>query len=464
MSIATRIQSMEEHIADAYDSLSKFGVAAPSNKNIENIASLVNEIYDNTPKTDYVSGTNLTLENTRVGKIDFKDSDGIEKIGLGATNQYTTTGKNKLPYPYFQGTKTTGGITYTDLGDGRIKIDGTATAYSHINLIGTDKAQIDIPGNYIYGGVNENVGVQVTHNEDETYTVLGRSNGSSAQINKTTYTTGYVELFVKSGATVNNIIITPMITEAQDNNYEPYTGGKAGPNPDFPQDINVICGDQTLNIYNKNLLPNNARTRVINGVTFTKNTDGSILVNGTANRNTQYDILLPTANVYINAGDYYLSGCPSGGTSSTYRLVIGVDDTLYGEYGTGRAVTLSSGILKAYIFIANGTTVTNLLYKPQLELGNSATSFTPPDNYEINLPVENLLNLTAVPTNTTRDVTLTNLGGNKFQITANGNRTQNWLYNYPMTIPQSWLGKTLTLSVTKISGSTSIKRRNKCWF
>lgn len=87
MSIATRIQAMEEHISDAYDSLSKFGVAAPSNKNIENIASLVNEIYDNTPKTDYASGTNLTLENTRVGKIDFKDTDTIEKIGLGVTSQ-----------------------------------------------------------------------------------------------------------------------------------------------------------------------------------------------------------------------------------------------------------------------------------------------------------------------------------------------------------------------------------------
>ena len=87
MSIATRIQSMEEHISDAYDSLSKFGVAAPSNKNIKNIASLVDEIYDNTPKTNYASGTNLTLANTRIGKIDFKDTDNIEKIGLGATNQ-----------------------------------------------------------------------------------------------------------------------------------------------------------------------------------------------------------------------------------------------------------------------------------------------------------------------------------------------------------------------------------------
>lgn len=98
MSIATRIQAIEEHISDAYDSLSKFGVTAPSNKNIENIASLVDEIYDSTPKTDYVSGTNLTLENTRIGKIDFKDTDGIEKIGSGSTTQISYQGYNLINY------------------------------------------------------------------------------------------------------------------------------------------------------------------------------------------------------------------------------------------------------------------------------------------------------------------------------------------------------------------------------
>ena len=131
MSIATRIQSMEEHISDAYDSLSKFGVAASSNKNIENIANLVNEIYDSTPKTDYASGTNLTLENTRVGKIDFKDTDNIEKIGLGATSQQTYTGKNLLNLE--NGTYTNSGITAV-VNNGIITLNGTASANSFITI------------------------------------------------------------------------------------------------------------------------------------------------------------------------------------------------------------------------------------------------------------------------------------------------------------------------------------------
>lgn len=89
MSIATRIQSINEHIEDAYDSLSKMGVTA-NNKNIENIAGLVNQIYENAPKTDYVSGVDLTIENTLKGKIDYKDTDTIEKIGFGNTSQTGT--------------------------------------------------------------------------------------------------------------------------------------------------------------------------------------------------------------------------------------------------------------------------------------------------------------------------------------------------------------------------------------
>ncbi len=148
--------------------------------------------------------------------------------------------------------------------------------------------------------------------------------------------------------------------------------------------INDVIGFKSLKLKGQtsqytttgvNLLPNNETSKTINGVTFTKNEDGSILVKGTATSNAQYDLLLPSANVSISAGDYYLNGCPSGGTSETYRLVIGVDDTLYGEYGTGRAVTLSAGILKSYIFIANGATVNNLLYKPMLVSGSTAKPY-----------------------------------------------------------------------------------------
>lgn len=50
-------------------------------------------------------------------KIKVSDSSAIVKI----------YGKNLLPYPYVETTKTTNGITFTDNGDGSITINGTTT-------------------------------------------------------------------------------------------------------------------------------------------------------------------------------------------------------------------------------------------------------------------------------------------------------------------------------------------------
>ena len=130
---------------------------------------------------------------------------------------------NKLPYPYVQTTRTAEGITYTDLGDGRIKINGTATANSAFKLLGEASSQVAIPGNYVYGGVNSNVRVRAMNKTSGgTYTTLGSSIGSSTKIDKSTYETGYVEISIASGTTVNNLIITPMLSDNEVNAYTPY--------------------------------------------------------------------------------------------------------------------------------------------------------------------------------------------------------------------------------------------------
>lgn len=200
MSIATRIQSMEEHISNAYDSLSKFGIITSSNKNIENIANLINERYNNALRTQYVTGSNLTLENTRVGKIDFKDSDGIERIGLGVTSQQTYTGKNLLNLK--NGTYTNNGITAV-VNNGTITLNGTASANSFITIpisltlyanqnytisinntqtIGGDKGTAyactrlstsnsdDTTSDVLFNTINNNI--NITKTEDATYTIF----------------------------------------------------------------------------------------------------------------------------------------------------------------------------------------------------------------------------------------------------------------------------------------------------
>lgn len=130
-------------------------------------------------------------------------------------------------------------------------------------------------------------------------------------------------------------------------------------------------------------------TSTYNGVDFTVYEDGSILINGTATSNT-------TRYLYRNTTD--LLGLKSGITISGSKNAS--DDTQQGNVyflcnyynSTGTmtqglvASTTPSGIktiaddwkgLGIYINIPNGKTLNNLLIKPQLEIGATATEYEP---------------------------------------------------------------------------------------
>lgn len=108
-----------------------------------------------------------------------------------------------------------------------------------------------------------------------------------------------------------------------------------------------------------------------NGVTFTKNNDGTILVNGTASADVKYN--LRTRNhPSFDAGTYTLTGCPNGGSSSTYFIEISpsVSATKY-DYGSGVNVTLQANETNQIrINIKSGTQINNLLFKPMLRLSS----------------------------------------------------------------------------------------------
>ena len=161
----------------------------------------------------------------------------------------TSCGKNLLPYPYVDTTKTINGITFTDNGDGSISVNGTATANASFKLLGnSDYSEfVRIYANYLYGGTN-NSWVRVVNYTNGNYTVICTSkNNEGIGIDKTTYNTGYVELIVPSGYTAENEIVTPMMTIKQATTYEPYqatTTPIALPEGQFAAKISDTAKDQ----------------------------------------------------------------------------------------------------------------------------------------------------------------------------------------------------------------------------
>ncbi len=151
----------------------------------------------------------------------------------------------------------------------------------------------------------------------------------------------------------------------------------------YPQDISPVKHEMfvTLKSDNKNLLtyPYNHTTKTKNGITFADNGDGTISVNGTATDYANFII----DKVQLEAGkSYTLSGCPPGGSSSKYCLYFVhplEDGGNVKDYGNGATGTRSHpGQASVYIFINKGATCNNLVFKPQLELGDAKTEWSQP--------------------------------------------------------------------------------------
>lgn len=131
----------------------------------------------------------------------------------------------------------------------------------------------------------------------------------------------------------------------------------------------------------KNLLDNTATTKISNGITFTVNSDGTVLADGTNDTTANSSLII---NRYdLSPGTYVLNGCPSGGAINTYRLAI--QET--GSYSVLGSIDIGNGsgeftidtttTVQIAIFIQKGLTINKLLFKPMLRKATIAD-----DTYE----------------------------------------------------------------------------------
>lgn len=98
------------------------------------------------------------------------------------------------------------------------------------------------------------------------------------------------------------------------------------------------------------------------GVTYTVNSDFTVSANGTATGGNANLILSPQGGFSIEPGSWILSGCPSGGSSSTYNIAIAGTASDVGS--TAEFTSCSSVITRIYIL--EGTRVDNLTFKPMI--------------------------------------------------------------------------------------------------
>ncbi len=136
-----------------------------------------------------------------------------------------------------------------------------------------------------------------------------------------------------------------------------------------------------ITVSGKNLLtyPYVDNSKTMNGITYTVNSDGSVIANGTA---TSASVFYFNGADLLPNCDYVLSGCPEGGGSSKYRIQFSNNSwsIIFADYGDGTKVRVDkkTTLQIMRIVIEKDTVCDNIVFRPQLELGSAPTEYEQP--------------------------------------------------------------------------------------
>lgn len=229
-----------------------------------------------------------------------------------------------------------------------------------------------------------------------TITITDKNGTTTATVKDGTTPTVDAALSPTSENPVQNKVVTvekaDIITDTAQGNIASFPDGAAYPVLDLSVGIDPV---QDLHGYanpwpaggGKNLIQNTATTDTVNNVTFTVNADGTVSLQGTASANTAF--IIGQINRDMSAS-YKATGCPSGGSSSTYRLAVQfrtsssavtTENDTGGGYSFSSTKEPSATIIRLSIVISSGTNTDGLVFKPMLRIaGNGDDTFAPYSN------------------------------------------------------------------------------------
>ena len=328
----------------------------------------------------------------------------------GDTSQVAYTGKNLLG-PY-SGTGTHYGVTTTPLDNGYLRLSGTASStWFRITTNAVPLGKTLPAGTYTFSTTKAPVGFTFTlrlssGGSGYEEVIIGKEQ-TSARITTTEDNTRY---YLFGGSITGSPVVDGdyglMLESGNDaTSFEPYVGGQPSPNPDYPQSIQTVTGEQTVEIVGKNKLDVNAEPYSIiladyevNGdeIAVTYNPDGG----GTGNYS--YVMFRVYVGKDIEAGQTYtLSydsvrrniGEPSGRILfTTYSSTSETPNSnLAGANYPDKSVTFTvpnnAIVVGVALYCPKSSGVTQTYSKVMLEKGSSATSFAPYSKhaYPINL-------------------------------------------------------------------------------
>lgn len=492
MSIASRITKIEEHITNAYDGLEDLGIDLTNvDKNIDNIASMLEEVWEEQPKVTATDIEETTLENTKKGRMNIDLKGNTKQAITILPSEY-----QQVEYIECTGTQyiDTGIIPKDNIG---IKISGSPTGGSGDRIIigSSDGNRFFI---YLPTGTNSRFGIGWNTNKTYIYIIntntkynifLNFKNDRKVIINDTEidnnlsnlignnknlylgcnngangiggYYIGLIySLQISENANiVRNLIpcyrksddvigMYDLVTNTFFTNQGTGTFNKGNnvsvPNPDYPQPIRNVSGNANIKIQNKNLFD-------INNINDLANYSGKL-----ARNNSYRGYTLP-----VKAGETYTISRKAIGTPNRFRIsftIIEPDDNVvyYNRNGQreqmnnfdndlNATITVPNNMNYMFLYLSNNNETITENMQIQIEEGTTVTSYVP--HAEQNYPLT-LGNIELCKIDTAQDYFYKDSGkwylhkeiGKKI---FNGNNDEDWhlqtnsnKYNFYISVPE----------------------------
>lgn len=439
--------------------------------------------------TEHQDISNLVVKEEGKG-LSSNDYTSEEKTKLGGVG--TSQGRNIIPYPYSQTTKTVYGVTFTDNKDGSIGISGTqdgstSRPYMGVGIWwGTDKKEgnIKIDAN-TYFTISANCS---SDNAGIRYYVYDESGSKLAD--NIVYGTATKTLKFDVDTWVALCIETAANSETYDCICKPQLelGTIAHAyEPSIESNVNLKKEiDKTSTLQGQNLIPYpyDGTEGNTNGITWTVNDDGSVTANGTASKEAPYSLIYP----------YNLSTMKSLQLGNTYIISDGLTDEQHTNVGYMQLVrydknnptnwkygvssmkgteiytandenTLQYGIR---LIIRNGATANNITFKPMLEVGTMSHEYQPTtiSNTSLNERLSDQQGQNLIPYPYYRPDSYTNNGitwtvNEDGSVTSNGTATATAHYTVFIGKLGLEIGKNYVLTITTVKGQASLYLANK---
>lgn len=400
----------------------------------------VNKVYPN--KTVTVSDVNnisLTVNDSETAPIESVEA-------YGNIEQFSTTGAQLLDIPSLS-TKNYLGVTYSPQPDGTVIATGTSTGTSYIDL----RIQEPLPlGDYYIsgcpnGGGGDGYQLMVYAVNNGLYKVIGSDSGNGSRFTVTDDNPIAIRIVMRLSIS-GPLTFKPMLNAGDTAlPWEPYTGGKPSPNPEFPQDIKGVGWTPNLLSFKEwhDIIVLNSSKGVTRGTAIWNLSLNYITLTATDNDcyttfnaieaeniykipvkpNKKYSL---TWNAIGDIGKVYLF---RNGSNSSF---VSIDNTT----GILRITTNADTTFVTFRLGVNNTgescTYTNLMFMEDDNFTTKYIDYADKEKGVLNIDTTglNLFDASKLPSKTIDGVSLTNNNDGSFTITGSNTLTHDFFYNY----------------------------------